>query len=247
MSSPEPIKFTDGAAYERFMAPWSRSAGTLFLDWLAPRSGLAWVDVGAGNGAFTELLACEVRPLIRLRDRSLRRDRSRLRARKYRQSRSSFRLAMRWPFPTTRDRFDVAVMALVLFFVPDAAQRRLGNGPRHQARRHGRVLYLGHPARRHAAPSRCGKKWMALASRRCARRVRTYRVSKRSRRCGQSSVCAMIETRELVVERTFATSTTTGSRMVVSSPSGVCGKAVGRRERGAETPIAGATAGERDR
>ncbi|MGY0574336.1 hypothetical protein ACTGJ9_027380 [Bradyrhizobium sp. RDM12] len=100
MSLPEPIKFTDGAAYERFMAPWSRSAGTLFLDWLAPRPGLAWVDVGAGNGAFTELLlaksaphpfARSIRPTRRLR----------LHARRYRQSRSSFRLAMRWRFPTT--------------------------------------------------------------------------------------------------------------------------------------------------
>src|SRR6187402_48411 len=56
MSSPEPIKFTDGAAYERFMAPWSRSAGALFLDWLAVDPGLTWVDVGCGNGAFTEMI-----------------------------------------------------------------------------------------------------------------------------------------------------------------------------------------------
>src|SRR4051812_37661799 len=62
MSSPEPIKFTDGAAYERFMSPWSRSAGTLFLDWLAPRSGLAWVDIGCGNGAFTELILAKSAP-----------------------------------------------------------------------------------------------------------------------------------------------------------------------------------------
>ena len=32
----EPIKFEDGAGYERFMGVWSRLAGDVFLDWLAP-------------------------------------------------------------------------------------------------------------------------------------------------------------------------------------------------------------------
>jgi hypothetical protein len=50
------IRFTDGAAYERFMGVWSRLAGDVFIDWLAPPPGLRWVDVGCGNGAFTELL-----------------------------------------------------------------------------------------------------------------------------------------------------------------------------------------------
>ena len=62
MSSAQPIRFTDGAAYERFMAPWSRSAGALFLDWLAQETGLAWVDVGCGNGAFTELILAKSAP-----------------------------------------------------------------------------------------------------------------------------------------------------------------------------------------
>ena len=50
------IRFDDGAAYERVMGTWSRLAGDIFLDWLAPRSGLRWIDIGCGNGAFTELL-----------------------------------------------------------------------------------------------------------------------------------------------------------------------------------------------
>ena len=50
------IRFDDGAAYERMMGNWSRLAGNIFLDWLAPRSGLRWIDIGCGNGAFTELL-----------------------------------------------------------------------------------------------------------------------------------------------------------------------------------------------
>src|SRR5277367_4650597 len=50
------IRFDDGAAYERMMGVWSRLAGDIFLDWLAPRAGLRWIDVGCGNGAFTELI-----------------------------------------------------------------------------------------------------------------------------------------------------------------------------------------------
>ncbi|SHH07021.1 hypothetical protein SAMN05444169_5577 [Bradyrhizobium erythrophlei] len=48
------IRFDDGVAYERMMGAWSRLAGGTFLDWIAPRPGLQWVDVGCGNGAFTE-------------------------------------------------------------------------------------------------------------------------------------------------------------------------------------------------
>lgn len=44
------ISFNDGAAYERLMGVWSRFAGDILLDWLAPRRGLAWIDVGCGNG-----------------------------------------------------------------------------------------------------------------------------------------------------------------------------------------------------
>ena len=50
------IRFDDGVAYERMMGAWSRLAGGTFLDWIVPRPGLRWVDVGCGNGAFTELV-----------------------------------------------------------------------------------------------------------------------------------------------------------------------------------------------
>src|SRR5450631_49393 len=50
------IRFDDGAAYERMMGAWSRIAGEIFIDWVAPAPGLRWIDVGCGNGAFTELL-----------------------------------------------------------------------------------------------------------------------------------------------------------------------------------------------
>jgi 2-polyprenyl-3-methyl-5-hydroxy-6-metoxy-1,4-benzoquinol methylase len=55
--------FDDGAGYERYMGTCSRLAGEIFLDWLAPKSGLRWLDVGCGNGAFTERLVERCAPV----------------------------------------------------------------------------------------------------------------------------------------------------------------------------------------
>ncbi len=115
------IRFDDGAAYERYMGEWSRLAGETFLDWLAPKSGLRWLDVGCGNGAFTEMLAGRCAPsAVRGIDPSeaqLAFARARPAARVAQFSRGD---AMALPFPD--DTFDAAVMPLVIFFVPDPAR-----------------------------------------------------------------------------------------------------------------------------
>src|SRR6266702_4658189 len=117
MAEPQ-IRFDDGAAYERMMGVWSRLAGEIFLDWFAPRSGLRWIDVGCGNGAFTELIVERHAPAevqgIDPSDGQLAYARSRptTRIAQFRQGD-----AMELPFPS--HTFDVAVMALVIFFVPD--------------------------------------------------------------------------------------------------------------------------------
>jgi SAM-dependent methyltransferase len=115
------ITFDDGAGYEDYMGVWSRSVGEAFLDWLAPAPGVRWLDVGCGNGAFTELIAqrcapsglcgidpsapqlayAHTRPLLQGAD--LRRGD-----------------AMALPFGD--DTVDAAVMPLVIFFVPDPAR-----------------------------------------------------------------------------------------------------------------------------
>jgi ubiquinone/menaquinone biosynthesis C-methylase UbiE len=62
MAEPQ-IRFDDGLSYERYMGDWSRRAGNIFLDWLSAPPGLKWIDVGCGNGAFTELIVERCAPI----------------------------------------------------------------------------------------------------------------------------------------------------------------------------------------
>ena len=115
------IRFDDGAAYERGMGAWSRLAGEIFLDWLAPHSDLRWIDIGCGNGAFTELIVERCAPAeIQAIDPSegqLAFARSRPGVRM-----AQFRHGDAMALPFAEDRFDAAVMALVIFFVPEPAK-----------------------------------------------------------------------------------------------------------------------------
>jgi len=117
MAQPE-IRFEDGAAYEAGMGRWSLLAGNVFLDWLAPPTGLRWIDVGCGSGAFTELLAERFAPSemhgVDSSGAQLAFARQRPTARG-----ATFREGDAMALPFADDRFDAAVMALVIFFVPD--------------------------------------------------------------------------------------------------------------------------------
>lgn len=115
------LRFDDGAAYEQMMGVWSRSVGEVFLDWLTPAQGLRWIDVGCGSGAFTELILARCAPGdvqgIDPSEGQLAFARTRPGARG-----AVFQTgdAMALPFPA--ESFDVAVMALVLVFVPDPSK-----------------------------------------------------------------------------------------------------------------------------
>jgi ubiquinone/menaquinone biosynthesis C-methylase UbiE len=116
-----PIRFDDGAAYERMMGAWSRLAGEVFLDWLSPPPGQSWIDIGCGNGAFTELLARRAAPAAILGvDPSagqLRFARARLAA-----DIARFEPGDAMALPSEDASFDAAVMALVIVFVPEPAK-----------------------------------------------------------------------------------------------------------------------------
>ncbi len=93
----------------------------VFIDWLAPSPGLKWIDVGCGNGAFSELLVercapAEVQgidPSEGQIDYARKRPAARL-------AKFNIGHAMALPFPD--NAFDAATMALVIFFVPDPAK-----------------------------------------------------------------------------------------------------------------------------
>lgn len=115
-----PIRFDDGAAYERFMGVWSQRVGTEFLNWLTPPHGLRWLDVGCGNGAFTERLIAHCAPgVVHGIDPS----EAQLAFARTRPSTSmaEYQLGDAMALPFADDSFDVAVMPLVIFFVPDPA------------------------------------------------------------------------------------------------------------------------------
>ena len=114
----EQIQFIDGAAYERYMGVWSQRAGEGFLEWLAPAPGLRWLDVGCGNGAFTQLIADQCAPASlagidpSVNQLAYARARPALR-------RVAFGAGDAMALPFADDTFDVAVMPLVIFFVAD--------------------------------------------------------------------------------------------------------------------------------
>ena len=117
----QPIRFDDGEAYERGMAPWSQLAGQVFLDWLALPSGLRWIDVGCGNGVFTELLVQRCAPA---ETQGIDPSEAQLAFARTRPAMSgaTFLQGNAMALPFDNDRFGAAVMALVIFFVPDPAK-----------------------------------------------------------------------------------------------------------------------------
>lgn len=121
MPSPGSSLFNDGERYERSMGVWSRMVGNAFIDWLRPPPGLRWIDIGCGSGAFTELLTqrCSPREILGIdpSEAQLSFARTRLAA-----APAAFQQGDAMALPCEADRFDAAVMALVIFFVPDPAR-----------------------------------------------------------------------------------------------------------------------------
>ncbi|HWP26773.1 MAG TPA: methyltransferase domain-containing protein [Xanthobacteraceae bacterium] len=121
--------FDEGDAYERFMGRWSRAAGEIFLDWIAPPRAARWLEIGCGSGIFTELIiercapaaVCAVDTSEKLIEHARRRPLARF---------AEFRIADAEALPFTDRAFDVVASSLLMNFVTDrpramAAMRRV--------------------------------------------------------------------------------------------------------------------------
>ncbi len=113
-----PNLFNDGKAYERLMGRWSQIAGEKFLDWIDPPKHLRWIDVGCGNGAFTEVLIARCSPAavtgIDPSDGQIDYARTRPGTKT-----AQFQVGDAQSLPFADDSFDAASMALVISFLPD--------------------------------------------------------------------------------------------------------------------------------
>jgi ubiquinone/menaquinone biosynthesis C-methylase UbiE len=113
--------FSDGAGYERFMGRWSRLAGQQFLAWLDVPKGKSWLDVGCGNGAFTEEIYNYAAPSAVIGIDPSEGQLAFARTRPGTPG-ANYQLGDAAPLPFGDASFDIADMALVIAFVPDPAK-----------------------------------------------------------------------------------------------------------------------------
>ncbi len=110
--------FTDGAAYESYMGRWSKMVGVQFLHWLETPTQSKWLDVGCGNGAFTDEVIKQCTPSsvtgIDPSEGQIQYARQR-----HQTGQADYHVGDAQNLPFGDRSFDVATMALVIAFVPN--------------------------------------------------------------------------------------------------------------------------------
>jgi SAM-dependent methyltransferase len=196
------IRFDDAEAYERGMAPWSRLAGAAFLAWLAPPAGLRWLDVGCGTGTFSALIAEQCAP-IELQGVDPGEAQLAI-ARRRGDVQGTFLRGDAMALPFADRRFDAAVMALVVFHLPDPAKgvaelARVARPGGSVAAYAWDVLGGGFPFEPIWQETRAAGSTPQLPRRADAAGIEALRG------LWTAAGLEAVETREIVVERTFAT------------------------------------------
>ena len=113
------IRFEDGFAYDESIGRWSEIAGAEFLTWLAPPPGAHWLDVGCGTGVFSQMIhdRCAPAAVTGIDPSQAQLDYARTVHPGINYQHGD---ALALPFAPAS--FDQAVMALVIFFLPDPAK-----------------------------------------------------------------------------------------------------------------------------
>lgn len=114
-------EWSSGERYEPYVGRWSRLVAPEFVDWLALPARLRWLDVGCGTGALSATILDRAEP-----SRLVGVDRSagfvEYARRNVVSPAVTFEVREADQSAGLDDRFDVAVLGLVLNFVPDRQQ-----------------------------------------------------------------------------------------------------------------------------
>ena len=112
------MQFNDGDSYEKSMGTWSALVGNNFIEWLSPHSDKKWLDVGCGNGAFSQLITEKSAPtFVSGIDPSP--EQIKFAKERGLGSKATFDVGDAMNMCFSDDAFDLAVMALVIFFLED--------------------------------------------------------------------------------------------------------------------------------
>lgn len=107
-----------GDSYDAYMGRWSRQLAPLFLQWLGPREGLDWLEIGCGTGALSAAIVARCHPRsilgVDLSEGFVARARTNVP-----DVRADFRVGDAQALALDTGSKDAAVSALVLNFVPD--------------------------------------------------------------------------------------------------------------------------------
>ena len=119
-----------GDSYDLYMGRWSRQIAPLFLDWVAARDGLDWLEIGCGTGALSAaiLARCNPKSLLAIDPSEGFLDKARANVP---DDRVVFEVGDAQALAAQSASRDVVVSGLVLNFVPDreralAEMKRVG-------------------------------------------------------------------------------------------------------------------------
>ena len=114
-------RWVTGDAYEAYMGRWSRRLARVFVEWLSPKPGANWLEVGCGTGALTSTICdlCEPASVVACDPSESFIEHAR---KNLSDVRVSFVVAGVDTLPSRDGGFDDVVSGLVLNFLPDPGQ-----------------------------------------------------------------------------------------------------------------------------